>query len=91
VITFWGCQDDHLVIQRIDRTGETVWPQDGVALFRLSEEECEHGIGFTASIMESDGERGAFIVWHEDSRSYVQHVNADGDKGWGKGSVVLGH
>ncbi|MFP3975732.1 MAG: hypothetical protein ACLFVK_05860 [Dehalococcoidia bacterium] len=89
VITLWGCMDNRLMIQRIDGTGKTMWPEDGVALFRVSEEECEYGIGFAAPVMESDGEGGVFIVWHEGNRSYIQHVNADGNKAWGGGGILL--
>jgi len=71
-----------IAAQRIDATGATRWPTDGIQLSKT-------GDGADEPRMAYDGAGGAVIVWHG-TQGRAQRVNAAGSVRWTSGGVPLG-
>ncbi len=70
-------QNYKLLTQKVSPTGSTLWTDTVYSLGRVS--------GFFVPKIFSDGNRGAFYVWHDErgganSTSYVQHFTSTGAK-----------
>ena len=83
-IVVYSFQEDYgnLNAQKLDSTGQTLWPENGVSITKG---------GFAGNSVVSDGQGGLIVAWGVNSSgAYVQRLNADGRSLWGEKGIKLG-
>lgn len=72
--------------QRVDRSGDPLWDESGVAV-------CTSGADHFEPHLVSDGSGGAIVAWKDDRgatvKIYAQRVSGAGDVRWHPGGVAL--
>jgi len=83
--------NEDIYAQRVDIDGNTLWPDNGVAVCTYSSVQQFDDF---AEFMCSDGNEGAIITW-EDNRTdssydiYAQKINSTGDTQWDPNGIVI--
>ncbi len=81
-----GTSKKGVLVQRLDSTGKTAWPGNGVVV--TDSDTTGHFISF-------DGQGGAIVAWgigkgtFNSEKGYVQRVSADGKLLWGENGIRL--
>jgi hypothetical protein len=80
-----GTGNQGILVQKLDATGKTVWPNNGVVVT---------GGTTTRYFLASDGQGGALVGWGNNNgsseKSYLQKVGANGKSLWGAAGIKLG-
>jgi hypothetical protein len=80
-----GTGNQGILVQKLDATGKTVWPNNGVVVT---------GGTTTRYFLASDGQGGALIGWGNNNgsseKSYLQKVGSNGKSLWGAAGIKLG-
>ncbi len=77
--------ENELYAQRLNASGEEQWKHNGVAVTNYEDYEV------TPRVIP-DGVGGVIVVWEDDRAGhdvYAQRLNADGDKQWASGGVLI--
>jgi hypothetical protein len=80
-----GTGNQGILVQKLDATGKTVWPNNGVVVT---------GGATTRYFLASDGQGGALVGWGNNNgsseKSYVQKIGSNGKSLWGAAGIKLG-
>jgi len=89
IITWWDFRngsDSDIYAQRVDASGNTLWPSNGVGICTAAGDQFNQEI-------TSDGAGGAIITWQDWGEDccdlYVQRVNAVGVVKWAANGVAI--
>lgn len=69
----------YIRIQRIDREGNFLWPQNGISIGEVQ---------FSSFRIISDGSNGAIVVWQFNGTMYAQRIDERGRLVWGEPKVL---
>jgi len=87
-IITWEYQNE-IYANRIDNTGSKLWGENGITV-------CEAGTDKDMPFISSDGQNGAYILWHDYTKYYysycdiyAQHIDQAGTKLWSPDGIQV--
>lgn len=77
-----GTNKRGVLVQKLDSTGKTAWPDNGIVVT---------GSDTTSHFISSDGRGGVLVTWGigRSEKSYVQRIDAQGKPLWGAAGIKL--